>query len=381
MKYAAKLLTMSDLTLFAAYYKNHSTAKQKGINLNGNVLADTFYPALPASVSGTGERPITLDIYGPHGAGLQRQQRKIVKSPGAKNWRLNGKLIETPTSEEGRYAGLAEGDVAVLAFDGAAGLPDAVSMVILSAASSDDLPVLEAIRDALALKKRQRAMAPMDLAQLIGFSAKGPAGHPLRLLLPDPERDRDLAEAGGGDIEAADRLVKRVRSGSVRPISAAELEAALARAQEVGRAGEILISAHLDRRSKSGDLAAFEWASEKNAVSPFDFLVDEKAGQQAWDVKSTTGKFLSPFHISAGELRAAAESVDYRIARVFDVDTDEGAKFKLSDPIRDVAENILSALDKLPLGIAVGSVQVDPKLIIGWSHEIDLPAADDDEDD
>ena len=379
MKYAAKLLTKSDLTLFASFYKLNGTAKQKGINLNGDVLADQFFPGLPAAVSDTGEQPVTLDIYGPDAAGLQRQRRKIVKSRGARNWRLNGKLIETPAADPGRYEPLAEGDVGVFAFDGAT-LPDSVSLVVLSAASLQDLPLLKAVRDGLRLKRGRGSMAALSLAQMEAFASASTAGHPLRLLLPDPSRVEDLVEAGSGDVQASRRLDSRTRAGTARPVSAAELEVARARAQEVGRTGEALIASYLDRKLKACQIIAFEWSSEKNAVSPYDFEVADADGPHLWDVKSTTGKFEAAFHISAAELETATEVPDYRIARVFGVDTGTGARFKLSAPIRTLAATVRKALGDLPAGVVVGSVQINPNLR-AWLAEEPLPAADDDDDD
>ena len=92
MKYAAKLMSQSDLTLFEAFYRKNPTSHQKGTNLNGDVLANELFPTLPTVFIGTYEQPVTLDIYGPDAAPLLRLQRKIIKPVGGKNWRLNVRI-------------------------------------------------------------------------------------------------------------------------------------------------------------------------------------------------------------------------------------------------------------------------------------------------
>ncbi len=141
MQYAIKLLTSSDLTLFEAYYRNHSTSKQKGVNLNGDVLAGKLFPRLPSEIVGSFEQPITLDIYGPDSDDFLRVRRKIIKAEAGKNWRLNGKLIEAPAADAERYDGLEVGDIAVLGFDGDP-LPTSISLVLLSASSTVDAPLV-----------------------------------------------------------------------------------------------------------------------------------------------------------------------------------------------------------------------------------------------
>ena len=379
MKYAAKLLSKTDLTLFESYYRLNQTAHQKGTNLNGAVLAEQLFPHLPSVILGSYERAVVLDIYGPDGASLQRQKRKIIKPEGGKNWRLNGKLIEAPNDDLDRYASVAEGDVAVFGFEGG-DLPDSVSMVVLSNSSDSDRSTLEALREELGLKRGARSMAVLNLADLERLAAGSPPGHPLRLLLPDPSRTDDLSEAAVGDQEAVQRLDAQTKSGTTRPVSAAELEAARVRAQEVGRAGEVLINSHLDRALATAGIASFEWTADKNAVSPYDFTVGTSAATEFWDAKSTTGKFEAPFHVSTAELKFAVSSEAYRIARVFGVDGPTEANFRLSEPIRALAGQVLKELAALPIGVTVSSVQISPSLL-AWGDEHPLPSADDDLED
>jgi hypothetical protein len=380
VKYAVKLLTTSDLTLFAAYYRRHSSSKQKGINLNGDVLADQLFPALPTQVIGSFERPVTLDIYGPGGVALVRQDRKVIKPEGGKNWRLNGKLIEAPSDDPDRYSSLLPGDLAVFGFDGEP-YPLSVDLVLLSQSSDSDISVLERFQSELDLVPRTRSMVPLTERQLAELASGLPDEHPLGLLLSDTARAQDLSRVGAGDQEAAERLYRRARAGRTRPISAAELERARVRAQEVGRAGEILLNRYLEGELLAGKIADFDWASNVNAVSPFDFAVRRGRGAPEYlEAKATSGKFGQPFHISIGELEVAAGDVPFRIARIFGVDDPTGAKMMVSEPISELAREIRSALNDLPQGVIVSSVQVSTDRLT-WSTEVLLPAADDEEED
>lgn len=211
MKYAVKLLSQSDLTLFASFYWKNNTSHQKGINLNGDILAGELFPALPRAVTGTFEQAVTLDIYGPDAASLARQVRKIIKPVGGKNWRLNGKLIETPRGQPNRFSNFAPHDVAIFGFDGEE-LPETVSMVMLSQNSSVDGPVLASIIGSLGLVPRTRSMVALTLLQLQGFADATAEDHPLRLLLPDATRSEDLTVAAEGDENAVEAVKTWLKS-------------------------------------------------------------------------------------------------------------------------------------------------------------------------
>ena len=215
MRYAVKLLTNSDLTLFESYFRLHSTSKQKGTNLNGDVLAGRLFPALSNDLTGSSEHPVILDIYGPDGAAILRVRRKIIKPEGGKNWRLNGKLVEAPAGEPDRFKTLEVGDLAVFGFDGDP-LPASVSMVVLSAGSAADGPTVDYLRTTFGLAPRSRSMVALSTAEL--SAVPSPAGHPLKLLSPDPARTADILAAAEDDEEAQKRLNRKARSGITRQL-------------------------------------------------------------------------------------------------------------------------------------------------------------------
>jgi len=374
MRYAVKLLTSSDLTLFAAYFRLNSSSKQKGTNLNGDVLAGRLFPALPTAIIGTFEHPVVLDVYGPAGAPIHRVRRKIIKPEAGKNWRLNGKLIDAPDADPTRFDRLEAEDIAVFGFDGEP-LPTSVSMVLLSANSPADKPTLDYLRTTFRLAPRVRSMTDMSTTELEAVPA--PVGHPLKLLLPDPARAADVIAAAEDDEEARRRLDARARSGRTRPVSAAELAAAKARAQEVGRAGEALYSAHLEREHAASRIASFIWTADQNATSPYDFEVRETTGDVTLiDVKSTTSGFDGNVHVSAAELETAATAADYRIARVFDLEAATGPQVKLSDPIGSIALVVRAQLATLPTGVRASKLEMHTSLF-DWSGAAPLPSEDD----
>ena len=378
MKFAAKLLSHSDLTLFAPYFRINSTSKQKGINLNGDVLAGQLYNALPDFVGSADEIKVVLDLYGPQGAGQLRLQRKILKPEGGKNWRLNGKLVEENSPSMGRFDNLAPGDVAIMAFDGDP-LPTALILVLLSQ-SGGDAPIRDAIVSRSDLVSRKKSMVAISVDDLKYYSQLAPNGSILKILLHDEDRDSDLTGAGEGDIGAEQRLRQRVQLGRTRPVSAPELQAAKVRAQDIGRAGEVLINHFLEREVAAGKILNFIWSSEANAVSAWDFEIEDLNGHYWVDVKTTVFNSQCPFHLSAAELKSAASGErPYHIFRVFGVEDAAGAKLMRSLDIVEFARGVIENLSCLPRGVTANSLEISPHLL-KWKQEELLPQINDDLD-
>ena len=204
-----------------------------------------------------------------------------------------------------------------------------------------------------------------------------PVGHPIRLLLPDPTRTADLRAIADDDEEARTRLDDRARTGGARPVSAVELAAAKARAQEIGRAGEAVFCSHLERELAADHIEAFTWTADQNATSPYDFEVREKSGATVLiDVKSTTASFDGNVHISAAELELAATDCVYRIARVFDLEGAGGPLLRMSDPIGALAKSVRSQLEALPEGIRASKLEIHTRKFT-WGAAQPLPSEED----
>ena len=145
-KLAIKRLTVSDLTFFAWQHKNNPSSKQKAINLNVNVFVEELYPGLRDSTQN--RLPIDVFIYGPGLAGEYNLQRKIVKTVGAKNWRLNGEIVANPEDNPSRFDTLANNDFAIFDFSEGV-IPSSVKLVFIAAAISEDKNVHYALNQLL----------------------------------------------------------------------------------------------------------------------------------------------------------------------------------------------------------------------------------------
>jgi hypothetical protein len=121
---AIKKLTQSDLSLFKIHLK---LSKQKAINLNSNIFVDCYFPSLSNSFDNI---HLPLSIIGPGERQQHTLSRKILRSQGSKNWRLNGEFIHNPEEDSTRYNSLCPDDYAVLMFEGAE-RPTAITMILV----------------------------------------------------------------------------------------------------------------------------------------------------------------------------------------------------------------------------------------------------------
>ena len=147
-KMALKRLTHSDLTFFKCYYsaQGDKPSKQKALNLNSNILVDILYPELK---NATGDKlKVTLYIYGPGTEEVHILQRKILKSKGSKNWRLNGELIYSPEDNPDRYDCLRPEDIALMGFDGEP-IPKTIYIDFISQGDEDDKGLYEELNNIL----------------------------------------------------------------------------------------------------------------------------------------------------------------------------------------------------------------------------------------
>ena len=358
---AIKRLTASDLTLFEWHLRNSSVGKQKSINLNADVFIDVLYKELPDLAEEMGGAiPLDLSIFGPGFHGLHNLQRKIIKRGSYKNWRLDGEHIP---EQVGRYAVLGFADLAVMEFFGVP-IPKAATLVLLSANVRHDLELHRVLSEEMG-SESMRAIAPARLELLIA-RAQPPTGHPIgEFLLEGPLED--AAERGIGGIRQLG-----IRRG--RSVGREELRRARKRSDQIGRLGEELLDSHLRRKREAGQLLSYEWISDEEALSPYDFTATETDGTRfRLDAKSTAGQFERVLHISLAELQAMSSSESrYDLYRLYEV-TPEGAKLRVHEDMRPFAEEVLAKLNPPP-GVTVDSVSVDPTLLdFGSTEEISEP--------
>lgn len=340
---AAKRLTPSDLTLFEWHFRNRYAGNQKAINLNADVFIGQLFPSLPeASTDTNGKIPLDLYIYGPGHSGAHNLQRKILKGSAYKNWRLDGEFIVNPEDDPNRYNVLVPGDYAVFDFQGRI-LPKSAKMVLASQAVPED----RIIHEGLTALLRGRSMAAVTLAELQAIADRlNDDLHPFHELTLDAE----LEDAALGGVRGATTLRRRQ---ATRSLTRDELQRARRIAEEVGRTGEEFVLQHLMRLKEAGAIFDFIWASDKNAVAPYDFIIvlpDHR--EVAIDVKSTSGEFERPIHISGSELFEMTSDRRYDIYRVFEI-LDTSAELRISEGVERLAQQILESFKQLPPGVRV----------------------------
>jgi hypothetical protein len=366
-KLCIKRLTASDLTLFEWHFRNRNAGNQKSINLNSDVFVGHLYPALPDIARQQGGK-LSLDLFiaGPGGAAELNLQRKIVKTGSYKNWRLNGEFIHNPPDSPERYNCLRENDFAVMEFRGDV-FPDTARIVLLAKEHEADRALVDKLNE---IVTKMVALDREDLANIIEAAQPSP-DHPIHEFLIEG----DLEDAALGGAVGTRRLLAR-RSG--RLMSREALAAARESAEEIGSIGEEMIDAYLAEQKRNGVIRDYEWTSMANAIAPFDFLITAADGVPTHvDVKSTSGGFERPLHISFAEVAEMAHTeIAYRIFRVFGISAG-GATLRVSEPLQEFAADLMSRFHCMPDGIVIDSISASPaRLSFGPPVDLSIPDFD-----
>ena len=102
--------------------------------------------------------------------------------------------------------------------------------------------------------------------------------------------------------------------------------------QQLGRAGEEMINAYLDREKHAKRVRTYDWANQSSEVgNPYDFYIQYEDGRNQWiDVKTTEHGFDQAIIVSRNEIRFITEKpdTDYAIFRVYSKSETE-AKLKI----------------------------------------------------
>ena len=237
-------------------------------------------------------------------------------------------------------------------------------MILVAEALPVDQP-LHAMLNALLGDRKMMAVDVNDL-QRIGELFNDDA-HPFRELTIDAA----LEDAALGGVKGIRTLRRRP---AARVLSREELQRARRIAEEVGRAGEELVGQYLITLQARGAIRDFTWASDQNAVAPFDFVIILNDGTEiAIDVKSTSGEFERSIHISCAELIEMTGARRYDIYRVYGV-SEESGTLRISENIGAFAQTILQGIN-MPRGVTVDSVSVDiAAMPFGGEIRLEAPA-------
>ena len=260
--------------------------------------------------------------------------------------------------EEERFSILRPGDYAVMVFEGEQ-VPLDLDIVFVARSLPSDDALCKAIERFIPPIGRQsmKALTAIDI-QALAEEGNLHANHFLRTLVIDD----DLIEAAQGMDSAAQRFMTRV--GRKVRIDKETLLKARAQGDAIGELGESLVDIYLDGRLQTKQLKSFVWLARVNAISPMDFEATSSSGDtESVEVKTTSGDFERPFHVSLSELREAVTGKRvYRIYRVYDASS-EGAQMRISNDFKSLAQSILTAFQQLPEGVVPDSVTVAPKLL------------------
>ncbi len=322
-KLAIKRLTASDLTFFEWQYRK-SASKQKAINLNADVFVDRLYPGL-SDPSSPRRLPVDIFIYGPGLEGEYNLQRKVLKPVGSKNWRLNGEFVLNPDDSPQRFNSLEANDFVVFDFsDGM--LPVSINMVFIANAVSEDREIHSSLDQFLGADG-MLGLSPSQLEAVVSRVASA-REHPIyKLSLDTDSLDPDLEDVALGGSQGRERLLSRPSS---RKISREDLQKAKENADHIGRHGEQYVNEYFTKLEEEGKVRSFEWVSDDNSISPYDFRVNEETSVILVDVKSTQGEFK---------------------------------RLRISKDVRKFAKSVLEALEHLPSGVFSDSVSFAPTLL------------------
>jgi hypothetical protein len=182
-------------------------------------------------------------------------------------------------------------------------------------------------------------LSPVDISSAIGESAEAES-HPIISFAKDEETEAALIDAAQGGFEGTKKLLKNKKA---KPVSRSDLHEVKLKAEAIGHGGEGLVNGYLSSEKISGHISDYDWASNENAILPFDFKITMPDGTQILiDVKTTSGDFSAPFHISMAEIIEAAESDNYKIYRVSGIN-DDGGHLRVSENIKQLCVSIKTA--------------------------------------
>lgn len=359
-KLALKKLKGSDLSFFKSYFAKNQNAKQKGFNLDTKVIEGIFFPALKAMLEPLPKKAAHVDLvfYGPGLASAHSLARKV--KIDAKNLRLNGELIHDPDDEPHRYDSLSVGDFAVLEFAGGA-IPESVKVVLISANHTEDSALHAAFSSLLDEEDDSMMVLTEEKLQMSIDAASPNQQHPIRDWL-----DSILLEKMASGDAAAILSINKRRPG--RGISPDAFKATKVAAEKTGQLGEELMNQFL-ATTEIHAVSSYEWTSQINAISPYDFCLVMATGETRHaDAKSTSGTFSAPLYLSTAEIRHSLSSgIPYDIYRLYNVKP-TSAVLRVARDVKSELETVMASLNGLPEGVRVDSLSFDPSF---FSFEAD----------
>ncbi|MEM6815475.1 MAG: DUF3883 domain-containing protein [Bacteroidota bacterium] len=173
------------------------------------------------------------------------------------------------------------------------------------------------------------------------------------------ENDLEEIILSGGDVDQNSITSKP----SLRSINAADFRKAKKSTEINGRRGEEFTNGYLKQLMNSGKITSFNWQSNINPISPFDFSYVDSLGKEIYlDVKSTSGPLENTIHISFNELLQMEGSDRYDLYRVYSI-SENTAILKFVNNLSEWARTILNILNQLPSEVKSAGVSLKPEVL------------------
>lgn len=353
---ALKKLKGSDLSLFKSYFKNHPNVKQKAFNLDRRIL-EHYFPDIISLLEPRAKKATLVDLvfYGP-GLSKGDSLARKVKIDG-KNLRLNGELVHNPEDEPNRYDLLIPGDFAVMEFGGHK-LPITVRVVLVALKNPNDTKLHDSLSAYLPGEDASMEVLSQENLHKAVTEASPDVAHPIRYWLNLGGAEEIEESLFGDEIEEHEEIANDLGFG--RGMSPADFNAKREAAAKTGQLGEELLKAYFDT-GVSQEVKSYDWVSQVNAISPYDFKITTTNGDFRYaDAKSTSGPFTAPLYLSRAEIKFAVESkIEYDIYRLYDIDTGN-VKCRVARNIGSRLRLIAEMLDEFPQGVKVDALSFKP---------------------
>lgn len=141
--------------------------------------------------------------------------------------------------------------------------------------------------------------------------------------------------------------------------------------EEKGLEGEEKLNAYFLNQQSEGVISEYEWTSNINPFSPFDFKFIENGEQVYVDAKTTTGGFNRQLFVSGNELKMILHNDNYFIYRIYRGE-DDTVKARKSSNLKEYVIDIFNSFQTLPDGVDVKNISINPSALNFEVEEIEL---------
>lgn len=191
----------------------------------------------------------------------------------------------------------------------------------------------------------------------------------------------NIVNANSADLISELEVISQTGINSNKIVKQYDINKANLIFKEIGKQGEELVAAYLDKLKFENQLTNFSWFnSTSESGLPFDFTVqDLRQNIIHIDVKSTSFKFEQPMIFSNQEIEFVTQTPNYHIYRVYDL-TEEIKHLKICENSKLYMPRLKTTIDNFSLAISANKAKLQtiklaiPPLMdeLTFSNEINL---------